>query len=238
MATGARPRPSSADSFSPRLFTFIAGSSGRTGADGEAHTHLVADGIDDGIVAHAVVASIHDELTARGQGNVRHRDVDGHGDLARDTSHREEAGDGRAATCRLDAQALERDGGEALDVEEVGAPEVRVAEADARVDRRRIDRQVDPRGREVLRIDGDVAPEAMEAPVGVHEARRRPESELARLRLDGVPARVRRRERDGERDGDERDDRRQDAPRWRGRTAGDAGPEAHGPQYASVVDLV
>ena len=86
--------------------------------------------------------------------------------------------------------------------------------------------------------DGDVASETVEAPVGVHEARRRPESELARLRLDGVAAHVRRRERDGERGGDERDDRRQDQARWRGRAAGDAEAEAHGPQYASVVDLV
>ena len=74
--------------------------------------------------------------------------------------------------------------GEALHVEEVGAAQVRVAEADARVDRRRLDRQADPRGREVARIDDDVAAEAVEAPVGVHEARRRPESELAGLGLD------------------------------------------------------
>src|SRR6266545_3861070 len=158
-------------------------SSGGARAEGEGDAHLVADGVQEGLIGDAVVAAVNDELAGGHQRRTGQVDVHRDGDLARDAVQGEPAQDGGAAAGALHAQALEGDRGELPDVEEVLAAQVVVAHPDSRVDGGRVDGERDLGGGEVLGVDHDLARQAVEPAVGVHEPRGRPEGHLARLRL-------------------------------------------------------
>src|SRR6266508_523335 len=109
-------------------------SSGGARADGEGDAHLVADGVQGGLIGDAVVAAVNDELASGHQRRTGQVDVHRDGDLARDAVQGEPAEDGGASAGALHAQALEGDRGELPDVEEVLAAQVVVAHPDSRVD--------------------------------------------------------------------------------------------------------